>query len=307
MKPAKPDPAVPTRLVATWSAATLNTAGQASKRGFGGRLIFFKDEQQDPVRVEGQLVVYAYDETQPSSPGAAPTRRYVITPEQFGKQEGASSLGPYYSVWLPWDDVGGPQKKISLITRFEPKDGPILLGEQTQHLLPGVELPKAETAIAAAPASLATPSPSTANIASGRVELAGFNGQADGQAQPAQPIDPLATATINLPRRLGEAMQSAPYHPTPFPQQTGVRNTTVKTATFPPAEASTNPAIPAAANSTQAAMAPPAVPSMSAGSLPATRPAQAAQAAPLMPARGQYLQSLEASPLGRRSESARRP
>src|SRR5688572_3063476 len=115
MKPDKPDPEIPERLVATWTDAVLNTAGQPSKRGFGGRLIFFKKDSKDPVRVEGQLVVYAFDETDRESYETAPTRRYVIPTEQLAKQESPSKLGASYSVWLPWDEVGGPQKKISLI------------------------------------------------------------------------------------------------------------------------------------------------------------------------------------------------
>jgi hypothetical protein len=251
MKPKKPEPEIPTRLVATWSDATLNTPGEASKRGFGGRLIFFKDETQDPVRVEGQLVVYAYDESAQATPGAAPTRRYIVMPEQLAKQEGDSTLGPYYSVWLPWDDVGGPQKKISLITRFEPKGGPIVLGEQTQHLLPGVE-PATETLIAAAQIKpIPAPTP-TANSSSG-VELAAFS----GQEQPAKAKPTITTATIDLPPRIGEAMQSLPNDGTPRSLRSPLRNTTVRTSTLPVeepfAKAAPPPAVAATATLPQAA------------------------------------------------------
>lgn len=130
-------PEMPTRLVSTWQDATLNRAGQKPHRGFGGRILFFKNDSKVPVRVDGQLVVYAYDETNRADHETHPTRRFVFPAEQFVRHESECQLGPSYSVWLPWDELGGEQKNISLITRFEPKGGPLVVGDQTRHLLPG--------------------------------------------------------------------------------------------------------------------------------------------------------------------------
>ena len=58
--------------------------------------------------------------------------------EQFARHESQSKLGPSYSVWIPWDEVGGAQKHISLIARFEPHEGPLVVGEHIRHLLPGI-------------------------------------------------------------------------------------------------------------------------------------------------------------------------
>lgn len=131
-------PQVPTRLVSTWTETTLHRKGEQSQRGFGGRLLFFNPESEEPVRVEGQLVVYAYDDTGRATHETHPTRRFVFPAEQFVQHESDTSVGASYSVWLPWDKVGGEQKNISLIARFEPKAGPLVVGEQTRHLLPGV-------------------------------------------------------------------------------------------------------------------------------------------------------------------------
>ena len=147
-------PQMPTRLVSTWTDTTLHRQGEKPKRGFGGRLLFFNDNSEDPVRVEGQLVVYAYDDSGRAEHETHPTRRFVFPSEQFVRHESASKVGPSYSVWLPWDAVGGEQKNISLIARFEPKAGPLVVGEQTKHLLPGIQrLASGETAPATEPIS----------------------------------------------------------------------------------------------------------------------------------------------------------
>ncbi len=134
------EPQVPVRLVSTWTDTVLHRPGQKSQRGFGGRLVFFGRESEEPVRVDGQLVVYAYDEANCDPRSAQPTRRFIFPREQFTRHHSQSTLGPSYSVWLPWDAVGGPRKNISLIARFEPHQGQLIVGEQTRHLLPGTAL-----------------------------------------------------------------------------------------------------------------------------------------------------------------------
>lgn len=131
-------PETPVRLVSTWTDTVLNQAGKSPQRGFGGKLVFFKPDSEEPVRVDGQLVVYAFDESDREAHETHPSRKYVFPRDEFLRHESDTQLGASYSVWLPWDEVGGNMKQISLIARFEPHGGPTVLGEQTKHLLPGV-------------------------------------------------------------------------------------------------------------------------------------------------------------------------
>ena len=130
-------PQVPSRLVSSWTDTVLRKPGEQPQRGFGGRIMFFNRESEKSVRVDGQLVVYAFDEEGRKAYETQPTRRYVFPREQFARHESESKLGPSYSVWIPWDAAGGAQKNISLIARFEPYEGSLIVGEQTRHLLPG--------------------------------------------------------------------------------------------------------------------------------------------------------------------------
>lgn len=204
-EPAKPDPEIPARLATTWIEAVHNRPGQPPQRGFGGRISFFKPGSEDPIRVDGQLVVYAFDETSRPEYETQPSRRYVFPAEQFAIHESETKLGPSYSVWLPWDNVGGNERKISLIAKFEPRKGAPVVSEQTKHYLAGPPEPKQlmgeQQQLAAAPA------------ASG-VQTAAYMQEAGAgvpQAQPASLLvaDPLATTTIPLPSRLA-AMPGLP-------------------------------------------------------------------------------------------------
>lgn len=133
-----------TRVVALWSDAVLNRADGPPVRGFGGRLMFYGNKSEKPMQVRGTLTVYAFDEEGRDPADVKPDRKFVITEEQFAKHYSKSKVGDSYSVWIPWDEVGGPRKELSLIVRFAGSDGSVVVGEQTKHILPGRPATEAE-------------------------------------------------------------------------------------------------------------------------------------------------------------------
>jgi len=190
---------VPTRLVSTWTDTVLHRQGEQAQRGFGGRLLFFNEESDDPVRVEGQLVVYAYDDSGRAAHETHPARRFVFPATQFVRHESETTVGASYSVWLPWDAVGGEQKNISLIARFEPKAGPLVVGEQTKHLLPGVrQLASGGTA------------PATEPI--GKIQLTRYTQESKLQAPERTAGQPAPVTTIALSRKSWEQRLSDPQN-----------------------------------------------------------------------------------------------
>src|SRR3954463_9514231 len=133
----KPQQGTPVRIVGAWTDTVMTQAGQKPQRGFGGRIIFYDKEGKKPILVDGQLIVYAFDETNRQATDNKPTRRYVFPADQMAIHMSKCDMGASYSFWLPWDDAGGPKTEVSLICRFEPKGGAVVTGEQTKHLLPG--------------------------------------------------------------------------------------------------------------------------------------------------------------------------
>ncbi len=131
----------PVRVVAVWTDTVMSRAGALPTRGFGGRLMFFADKQDKPIKVQGTLVVYAFDESRGDNQKHVPDRRYVFRAEELDNHYSKSKLGHSYSVWLPWDTVGGPQREITLLVRFVGTSGGVLVGEPSTHLLPGPETP----------------------------------------------------------------------------------------------------------------------------------------------------------------------
>ena len=131
------EPEIPEKLVAVWTPAALHPPGKRAVRGFGGRILFHGQDPQLTMPVDGSLIVYAFDDTDADPDNPLPDKKYVFTAEEFATFESDSALGPSYSVWLPWDAVGGDQKPVTLITRFEDASGRIVMSQPAQATLPG--------------------------------------------------------------------------------------------------------------------------------------------------------------------------
>ena len=127
------------RMLPIWTDTTLHQAGQSGVRGFGGRIYFYQDGDADPVEVSGQLTVYVFEGNEVAPGRAEPLRKFVFTEEQFASHHSKTSLGDSYSVWLPWDKVGGPTRNLSLVARFDGEQTGTLISKPSTKSLPGVE------------------------------------------------------------------------------------------------------------------------------------------------------------------------
>jgi hypothetical protein len=132
------DTPTPTRILAIWSDTVLHTTGKVAVRGFGGRLFFYADDDADPIKVDGAVIVYTFDAGDQAQQDVAPEKKFVFTAEDLHKHYSRCSLGNSYSFWIPWDKVGGPTRHISLVVRFEGSSGAVVLSDPSQKLLPGV-------------------------------------------------------------------------------------------------------------------------------------------------------------------------
>ncbi len=204
-------PVVPERLTVVWTDTVLNQSGQRGVRGFGGRLMFYSADSDNPVRVHGRLMVYAFRDDGPTAEHCQPARCYVYTAEQLAHRYSKSRLGHSYSVWLPWGEVGGPVEKLSLVSRFEPDQGSVVLSESTRQVLPGVGPQVAGVAPGAG-----TPAGTFERGSSGR-QAAYFDPR--GPTVPGSlptgmpPVRPrMSTATISLPSALARQAQAVPHH-----------------------------------------------------------------------------------------------
>ena len=188
------------RMAVIWTDAVYNEPGKPTTRGFGGR-IYFYDRHHQSVPVDGELIIYAYDDsTQETGTSKVPKRKFVFPPEKLALHYSKTELGHSYSVWLPWDGVGGEQKEISLVPVFQNTGGQVVKGEPSKTVLPG-SVPSSVEGIADRRRRSATVATLSA-IRPTKYQSTGL-----GESS-------LETTTINLSPSLKRQLESTPVMPT---------------------------------------------------------------------------------------------
>ena len=126
----------PEKVIAIWTDATYQLPGKPPTRGFGGR-VYFYNAKGEVIPVNGQLVVYAFDDSDPHAGADQPSRKYAFTAEQLTRYYSNSELGASYNIWIPWDSVGGDEKQIALFPVFIDDSGKMVRGSFANNRLPG--------------------------------------------------------------------------------------------------------------------------------------------------------------------------
>lgn len=164
---------VPNRMMVMWADTVLHQPQKAGVRGFGARIYFYSENNRDPVKVDGGLAVYAFDADDLNPKTAKPKRKFVFTADQFAEYMSHTSMGTSYSVWCPWDEVGGYNEQLSLIVRFEGRSGGVVISDATVKLLPGLNKPAGVAAASKGNISRVAQADASGDIGSS-TQLAGF-------------------------------------------------------------------------------------------------------------------------------------
>lgn len=210
----EPEYKLPIKMVVNWKDTIRTNPNDPPIRGFGGRVHFY-DESNRPVRVEGQLTVYGYDDSQPGGTDPErPNRKFVFDADKLQTHYSMSKLGHSYSFWVPWDRVGGDQKEITLAPFFRTATGQVLMGEQTSQVLPGAgKQPSPDLRQQWAPSPSDYMPPEVAQVNYQRKTYTPMGLQQDVPANNSQ----LRTTTIALPSSLQGTLRSTSL-PTQSPQ-----------------------------------------------------------------------------------------
>jgi len=208
------EPSEPMTMVATWKGSVLETAG-VNSRGFGGR-IFFYDAANNAVEAEGELTVYGFDDTKKKAGDSGADKKFVFRAAEFQTHKSDNGLGVSYSIWIPWEKVGGYRKTISLIPIFKTTDGKILKGGQAVNVLHG-KTPQQQLS-SNGPFKVLGSSPAVLGQGGYSADLANDSGVMPASFESAaQSNDRIKTSTINLTpsmaRRIEAGRKTTPEVP----------------------------------------------------------------------------------------------
>ena len=194
----------PHRIAVIWTEDSLPALrDKKGTRGFGGR-VYFYDAQNNPVRVDGELTVYAYDDSGEGDRNSIeasrkPDRKYVFLASEFQKRYSESAIGPSYNVFIPWDEAGGPRKTVSLVPIFRPTNGQLVGSGHSIAMLRGKMAEEDEEIEKYANQVRQTSATIPGNVSDSVTNAALLTENAASLRR---------TTTINMPRSLGRQLAS---------------------------------------------------------------------------------------------------
>ncbi len=107
-------------------------------RGFAGKITFFTRNQATGVRVRGDMVISVFDDQSPIEDRSKPIHNWEFKGDAWAIHLQDSSIGPSYSVFIPYSRKGNHQAQCALQARFMPENGgQPLYSDTVAVLLPG--------------------------------------------------------------------------------------------------------------------------------------------------------------------------
>ena len=95
------------------------------------------------MRVNGVLTIYGYDDNNQADSGEGKAdRKFVFKADSLNNHFSESALGESYSFFVPWDNVGGEEKTITLIPVFKTVEGHMPEAKPATMPLPGRRVSK---------------------------------------------------------------------------------------------------------------------------------------------------------------------
>jgi hypothetical protein len=106
-------------------------------RGFAGQIYFFMQNKPAPVVVDGKVRIYVFDDRGTVQEQGRPIGEFDFDRARWAAGVHRSSLGPGYSVFIPYPRNDFHQASCSLRVRFTPTVGPTIYSSPSTVVLNG--------------------------------------------------------------------------------------------------------------------------------------------------------------------------
>ncbi len=128
------DPVV--EMICLWEAAEgIGTDGMPT-RGFAGQILFFTAGGKEPVKVEGDIRIYVFDD-HAEALSSEPLHQFDFDNQSFQTFLHDTNLGGAYQLFVPYTRKGGQKATCSLRVRLTPSNGKPLYSKMASVILPG--------------------------------------------------------------------------------------------------------------------------------------------------------------------------
>jgi len=110
-------------VLCVWEAAEGRGTDNLPCRGFGGQILCFASGYKEPVKVQGDVRVYVFDDHGVSGDSSLPIHQFDFTAEAWNTFLKPSSLGASYQLFVPYTRKGLDSASCTLRVRLSPEGG----------------------------------------------------------------------------------------------------------------------------------------------------------------------------------------
>jgi hypothetical protein len=111
----------PTEIVDVWNSYAQTTPEGKTMRGLGGRIHFYDNQtKRQAIKVDGDLTVYVFDGNETDPAHTKPLKMFQFKADTLKQHYSYQKpLGHGYNFFLPMDEIGGDEKSLCIIVRFD--------------------------------------------------------------------------------------------------------------------------------------------------------------------------------------------
>ncbi len=207
------------RMVCIWEPAEGRGLDGLPTRGFAGQIMFFTAGEATPVRADGNVRIYLYDEGGLQAQQAKPLHQFDYLNGAWTTHLRLGMLGPVYQVFIPYVRKHPYRAKCALRVRFQPDyGGPPVYSEVVSITLPGPEPKQADKEKKRQESGTKKPQLSIRRFSlpltrGGAVNQAGALGSTTAVADTAKATSPGSSAAGQVsPQRVQELLQRLRGH-----------------------------------------------------------------------------------------------
>lgn len=117
------------QILCFWQPGEGNDPDGYPCRGFCGQILFLSSKTQAPVKIDGDVRVYLFDDQGTVDEQTKPLRQFDFDSGSWNIHLGETSLGPTYSIFIPYVRRGVTEANCSLRIRMKPSVGPTIFSD----------------------------------------------------------------------------------------------------------------------------------------------------------------------------------
>ncbi|MEO1993987.1 MAG: hypothetical protein ABGZ17_01785, partial [Planctomycetaceae bacterium] len=125
-------------ILAIWEPSEGQGVDQLPSRGFAGQILFITRRNAEPVKINGDVRVYVFDDVGADSKQGKPIHQFDFSAEAWNLHLQSNSLGPSYHCFIPYSrNDNSSQTHCSLRIRLTTESGRTTYSDMVSVVLPG--------------------------------------------------------------------------------------------------------------------------------------------------------------------------